>query len=73
MPFVNVRTVKGLLDAQQKEQLQKRLTDLMVEIEGRGNEQFRPYVWVLIEEQDAANWTLGGIHPTTENAAKIHS
>ena len=71
MPLVNVRTVKGLLNAQQKEQLQLRLTDLMVEIEGRGNAQFRPYVWVLIEELDASNWMLGGLHPTAANAANI--
>ena len=66
MPFVNVRTAKGLLDATQKKALQARITDLMVEIEGNGNSAFRPYVWVLIEEQEPENWCLGGMHVSTE-------
>ncbi len=37
MPFVHVQTVKGLLSDAQKRELQDRITDLMVEIEGRGD------------------------------------
>ena len=60
MPFVTVRTLKGALDDAQKQTLQKRLTDLMVEVEGRGNERFRQFVWVLIEEEEASNWSIAG-------------
>ncbi len=60
MPFVTVRTLKGALDEAQKETLQKRITDLLVEIEGRGSESFRQFVWVLIEEEEPSNWSLGG-------------
>lgn len=66
MPFVNVRTARGLLNPTQKKELQARITDLMVEIEGNGNPAFRPYVWVLIEEQEPDNWCLGGTHVSTE-------
>ncbi len=60
MPFVTVRTLKGALDETQKQTLQQRLTDLMVEIEGRGSERFRQFVWVEIQEEEASNWSIGG-------------
>ncbi len=60
MPFVTVRTLKGALDDSEKQALQRRLTDLMVEVEGHGNERFRQFVWVLIEEEDASNWSIAG-------------
>lgn len=60
MPFVQVRTLKGALDNEQKRELQRRLTDVMVEIEGNGNEAFRPFVWILISEEDPENWSIAG-------------
>ncbi len=60
MPFVTVRTLKGAMDDAQKQTLQQRLTDLLVEIEGRGSERFRQFVWVLIEEEEPSNWSIGG-------------
>jgi hypothetical protein len=37
MPFVNVQTIKGIMNAEQKSELLRRMTDLMVEIEGKGD------------------------------------
>jgi 4-oxalocrotonate tautomerase len=61
VPFVNVRTLKGALTQEQKTELQQRLTDLLVEIEGQGNKNFRQFVWVMIEEEDPSNWSIGGV------------
>ena len=66
MPFVNVRTAKGLLDEDQKRTLHTRLTDLFVEVEGRGNPDFSKYVVVLIEEHDPQNWSFEGETVTEE-------
>jgi 4-oxalocrotonate tautomerase len=55
MPFVNIQTVKGLLDEAQKQELLERITDLMVEIEGRGDSEFRKMVWVAIDEREPAH------------------
>ncbi|TAK61375.1 MAG: 4-oxalocrotonate tautomerase family protein [Dehalococcoidia bacterium] len=66
MPFVNVRTLRGALTAEQKQELQRRITDVMVDIEGAGNKNFRQFVWVMIEEEDPANWSLGGVTPSLE-------
>jgi len=66
MPFVNVRTLKGALDEQQKRELQERLTDVLVAIEGGGSPVFRQFVWVMIEEEDPSHWMIGGVVPTLE-------
>ena len=71
MPFVNVRTVKGLLDAPQKQALHQRVTDLLVAGEGRGNPAFRPLVCVLMEEAASTNGSGGGVPVTTEQGQPV--
>ena len=73
MPFVNVHTVKGLLTDAKKRELQNRITDLLVEIEGRGDPSFRRLVWVKIDEADPADWSLGGTHVTPEMVERVVS
>jgi len=58
MPFVNVRTVKGLLTDQQRNELQERISQVMLEVEGKGNPDFAKYIMVLIEEHDPAAWNV---------------
>jgi 4-oxalocrotonate tautomerase len=70
MPYVTVSTARGILDIGQKQALLERITDLMVEIEGQGNPEFRRTVWVKIEEQEPAHWSLGGLTLTPEGIAK---
>ncbi|MBS1199433.1 MAG: 4-oxalocrotonate tautomerase [Proteobacteria bacterium] len=60
MPFVNVKTAKGLLTHEQKAELCARLTDVIVAVEGRGNPAFRDLIWVLIEEHEPWSWCIGG-------------
>lgn len=67
MPFINVRTARGLLDAEQKLQLHAELTEALVRIEGGGQEAFRQYVTVLIEEHPAEAWSVSG-QPLTRKA-----
>lgn len=66
MPFVNIKTAAGLLSEERKAELTARLTDLLVEIEGRGDPSFRELVWVLIEEHAPEAWCLGGTPVTRE-------
>jgi len=37
MPFVNIKTLKGALTETQKQDLHRKITDVMIEIEGRGS------------------------------------
>ena len=58
MPFVNVKLVEGVFSTEEKHQLAKALTDVMVNFEG--SEAFRETVWVLIEELHPDGWHIGG-------------
>ena len=74
MPFVNVQTIKGMMNSEQKKELLRRMTDLIVEIEGNGDPEFRRSVWIRIDEHEPEQWSLGGIQPTSEMfAAKFAS
>lgn len=71
MPFVNVRTIKGLLNEQQKKEMMNRLSDVLVEIEGGGNPEFRKWIWILIEENEPTQWQTGELQPTAEYIAAV--
>lgn len=66
MPFVNIRTIKGLLTEEEKTQLKEKVTDALVAVEGGGDENFRNMVWVLIDEAEPGNWQVGNLQPTPE-------
>jgi 4-oxalocrotonate tautomerase len=57
MPFVNVKVIEGVFSASQKQDMVRRLTDTMVEIEG---ENMRPVTWVVVEEVKSGDWGIGG-------------
>jgi 4-oxalocrotonate tautomerase len=69
MPFLNLRTVKGLLNDDQKKYLMEKFTELLVETEGGGNPDFRKMVWIQIEEEEPGNWQIGELRPTAESIA----
>ena len=71
MPFVNMQSIKGIMNSEQKNELLRRMTDLIVEIEGKGDPDFRRSVWIRIDEHEPEQWSLGGIQPTTEMIAAI--
>ena len=57
MPFVNVKVIEGVFSAEQKQEMVRKLTDTMVDIEG---ENMRPVTWVVIEEVKSGDWGIGG-------------
>ncbi len=63
MPFVNVKLIEGVFDADQKREMIERLTEAMVEIEG---ENMRGVTWVVLEEVNSGDWGIGGQGMTTE-------
>jgi 4-oxalocrotonate tautomerase len=46
-----------VFSASQKEEIVRKVTDAMVEIEG---ESMRPVTWVVVEEVASGNWGIGG-------------
>jgi 4-oxalocrotonate tautomerase len=71
MPYLQLQTVKGLLSPEQKRYLMDKFSDLLVEVEGGGNPEFRKMVWIRIDETDAENWSLGELRPTTDYIARM--
>ena len=57
MPLVNVKVIEGVFSAAQKQDMVRRLTDAMVEIEC---ENMRPVTWVVVEEVKSGDWGIGG-------------
>ena len=57
MPFVNVKVIEGVFSPEQKQDMVRRLTDAMVEIEG---ENMRPVTWVVVEEVSGGDRGIGG-------------
>lgn len=61
MPIVSIKSVEGLLSPEKKTELHRRITELMVEIEGNGNKRFGRFVVVNITEEPAENFSGGGM------------
>ena len=62
MPLINVKLIEGVFSQEQKQQIVRKLTDALVEIEG---EAMRPVTWTVIEEVKSGDWGIGGKPLTT--------
>jgi 4-oxalocrotonate tautomerase len=68
MPFVNVKLIEGVFDADQKREIVERLTETMVGIEG---ENMREVTWVVVEEVQSGDWGIGGRALSTEDVKAL--
>jgi 4-oxalocrotonate tautomerase len=57
MPLVTVDVIKDVFTPAQKEEIIRKVTDAMVEIEG---EALRSVTWVRIMEVEQGDWGIGG-------------
>jgi len=71
MPIATIKVMKGILSKEEKVQLHKKFADLMVEIEGKGNEELRKFVILAIEEEEPINMGVGGFGATEEFVKKF--
>lgn len=68
MPFVNVKVIEGVFSPEQKQDMVRRLTDTMVEIEG---ETMRSVTWVVVEEVKSGDWGIAGNPLTTADVKAL--
>jgi 4-oxalocrotonate tautomerase len=68
MPFVNVKFIEGVFDADQKRETVECLTETMVGIEG---ENMREVTWVVLEEVRSGDWGMGGKTLSTEDVKAL--
>ena len=62
MPLINLKLIEGVFDASQKQEIAKKITEAMVEIEG---EKMRPVTWCVVEEVRSGDWGIAGNPVTT--------
>ena len=56
-----------MLNDEQKRHLMEKFTELLIEVEGGGNPEFRKMVWIQIEETEPQHWQIGDLYPTKES------
>ena len=66
MPLITVKLIERVFTPAQKQEIVRKLTDTMVEIEG---ENLRPATIVIVEEVRSGDWGFGG-RPITVEAVK---
>jgi 4-oxalocrotonate tautomerase len=67
MPMVTVKVIEGVFTPEQKQEMIRKITDTMVDIEG---ENLRQVTWVLVEEVRSGDWGIAGNGLTT---ADVHA
>jgi 4-oxalocrotonate tautomerase len=73
MPFINIKVLKGTLSKEKKQEMIKRVSETVAEIEASPNpkDNLVPYTWCVIEEVDFGNWGIGGNAVTPELLQQI--
>ena len=57
MPLIQIKVIKGVFTAPQKQEIVERLTEAMVEVQG---ENLRRLTWCVLEEVASGEWGIGG-------------
>jgi 4-oxalocrotonate tautomerase len=68
MPLIQVKLIENVFTPEQKQQIVRRLTDAMVEIEG---ENMRPVTWCVVEEVKSGDWGIAGNPLTTADVKAL--
>lgn len=73
MPFINIKVLKGTLSEDKKQEMIRRVSETVAEIEARPNpkENLIPHTWCVIEEVDYGAWGIGGNAVTPEALQQI--
>jgi len=68
MPLVTIDLIEGVFTSAQKQDMLRKVTDTMVEIEG---ENLRGVTWVKINEVKSGDWAIGGDSLSTEDVQQL--
>ncbi len=70
MPIVDIHLIEGVFDKEQKQEMIRKVTDAMVEIEG---EALRGATWVRLYEVASGEWGMGGKGITTADVKAMQT
>ena len=68
MPLIQVKVIENVFTAEQKQEIVRRLTDAMVDVEG---ENMRPVTWCMVEEVSSGDWGIPGSPLTTSDVKAL--
>jgi 4-oxalocrotonate tautomerase len=68
MPLIQVKLIEIVFAVEQKQEIVRRLSDAMVEIEG---ENMRPVMWCIVEEVGSGDWGIAGNPVTTADVKAL--
>ncbi|GJE42051.1 tautomerase family protein [Methylobacterium soli] len=70
MPLVDIQLIEGVFSAAEKQNMIRKVTDALVEIEG---EAMRGVTWVRVQELRSGDWGIGGKGLTAEDVKTLRS
>jgi 4-oxalocrotonate tautomerase len=70
MPIVDIHLIEGVFDKNQKQEMIRKVTDAMVDIEG---EAMRGVTWVRLYEVASGEWGMGGKGITTADVKAMQT
>ena len=70
MPLVDIHLIEGVFDKDQKQEMIRKVTDAMVDIEG---EAMRGVTWVRLYEVASGEWGMGGKGITTADVKAMQT
>ena len=70
MPIVDIHLIEGVFDKDQKQEMIRKVTDAMVDIEG---ETMRGVTWVRLYEVASGEWGMGGKGITTADVKAMQA
>ena len=68
MPFVEVKSIKGVFTTEEKARIIKDITNVFAQMK---NEKFAEGTWVVINELDDGNWGEGRVCPVCRRCLTI--
>jgi 4-oxalocrotonate tautomerase len=68
VPLIQVKVIENVFTSEQKQQIVRRLTDAMVEIEG---ENMRPVTWCVVDEVRSGDWGIAGNPLSTQDVKAL--
>lgn len=70
MPLADIHVIEGVVTKAEKQNMIKKVTDTMVEIEG---EALRGVTWVRVKEIASGEWGIGGKPLSAENVKAMQA
>jgi len=64
MPLVDIQLIEGVVDKAQKQEMIRKVTEAMVDVEG---EAMRGVTWVRVQEIASGEWGIGGKTPSADD------